>query len=318
MSGAFDSVLLIAFGGPTRMEEVRPFLANVTYGRPIPAARLDAVVHHYELIGGRSPLNDHTERQAIALAAGLRRGGPALPVFVGMRNWHPYLHETLADMAARGLHRAVGVILSAQQNEAGWNRYQDNVAAARAKVSARAPEVVYAPPWPDHPLFVAAVADHTGTALARVPADARAATHTIFTAHSIPVAMADHCPYVAQIHAGARAVASQLGLANWSIAYQSRSGNPHDPWLEPDIGDALRELAGRGVRHVVVTPIGFVCDHVEVLYDLDIEARAIADALGVGFERASTVNDHPLFIRMLVDIVRQTIAAASESAVRAD
>ena len=307
MSGAFDSVLLIAFGGPTSLDEVRPFLANVTRGRPIPSTRLKIVAHHYELIGGRSPLNELTFRQADALSVELQAHGPALPVFVGMRNWHPFLHETLAEMAARGHCRAVGLILSPQQNQAGWERYQDDVASAQKAVGTRAPEILYAPPWAEHPLFIAAVAEQTAAALARVVTSERSATHVIFTAHSVPVAMADASPYVAQIASGARAVAARLGLAQWSVAYQSRSGNPRDPWLEPDIGDALKALAGRGVRSCVVTPIGFVCDHVEVLYDLDIEARAIAEQLGVRFERASTVNDHPIFIRMLADLVRSTV-----------
>ncbi|HUI26468.1 MAG TPA: ferrochelatase [Candidatus Kryptonia bacterium] len=310
MSGAFDSVLLIAFGGPTSLEEVRPFLANVTRGRPIPPARLDIVAHHYELIGGRSPLNDLTFRQADALAAELHAHGSALPTFVGMRNWHPFLHETLAEMAARGHRRAIGLILSPQQNEAGWDRYQQDVITAQTAVGARAPEVVYAPPWADHPLFIAAVAEQTATALARLTTSERSATHVIFTAHSVPVAMANASPYVAQIESGARAVAGRLGLADWSVAYQSRSGNPRDPWLEPDVGDALKALAGRGVRSCVVTPIGFVCDHVEVLYDLDIEARAVAEGLGIRFERASTVNDHPIFIRMLAELVRTTATRA--------
>jgi len=306
-----DSVLLVAFGGPTRPEEIRPFLANVTRGRPIPPERLEIVAHHYELIGGRSPLNDLTFRQARALEVELADGGPALPVFVGMRNWHPYLRETLAEMAASGHRRSVGVILSPQQNEAGWGRYRQDVADARAQVGNAAPEVIFAAPWSFHPLFLDAVVARTGAALEEIPAARRAATQLIFTAHSIPTAMAARSPYVGQVDAAARAVAERLGHSNWSIAYQSRSGNPRDPWLEPDIGDALRSLAQQGVRDVVVMPIGFVCDHVEVLYDLDIEARAIADQLGIHFVRASALNDHPSFIRMLADIVRQTHACAA-------
>jgi len=305
---------LIAFGGPTKPEEIRPFLANVTRGRPIPQDRLEIVGHHYELIGGRSPLNDLTFRQARALKAELAAGGLAFPVFVGMRNWHPYLHETLAEMAANGHRRSVGVILSPQQNEAGWGRYLQDVADARAQVGNAAPEVIFAAPWSDQPLFLEAVTARAKAALEEIPAARRAAAELIFTAHSIPTAMAARSPYVGQIESAARAVAERLAHSKWSIAYQSRSGNPRDPWLEPDIGDALRSLAQKGTQDVVVMPIGFVCDHVEVLYDLDIEARAIADQLGINFVRASALNDHPSFIRMLADVVRQTQACAATDA----
>ncbi|MBI4514446.1 MAG: ferrochelatase [Deltaproteobacteria bacterium] len=308
MSTTFDSVLLIAFGGPTRADEVRPFLQNVTRGRPIPPERIEAVARHYDLIGGCSPLNRLTFGQAHALAATLRAQGPALPVFTGMRNWHPYVHETLSEMAAAGHRRAVGVILSAQQTEASWERYQATVTAARAKVGAGAPAVVYAPRWHDHPLFVEAVAECTAAALAQLPPALGSAAHLVFTAHSVPTAMAASSAYVAQIEAGASAVAERLGRKRWSLAYQSRSGNPRESWLEPDIGELLRRLAAAGTGTVVVIPIGFVCDHVEVLYDLDIEARAVADQLGLVFVRAPTVNDHPVFIRMLAEVVRRTAA----------
>ena len=307
MSTSFDSVLLIAFGGPTRPEEVRPFLANVTRGRPIPPERLEAVAHHYDMMGGYSPFNELTFRQACALEAELRKQQLQLPVFVGMRNWHPLLRETLAEMAAAQRRRALGVILSAQQCEASWERYKENVAEARADVGSAAPDVAYTPPWPDHPLFIEAVAERAAAALQGIAPSVRGATPLIFTAHSVPVAMAERSPYVEQIREGARLVADRLGHSRWTVAYQSRSGSPRDPWLEPDIGEVIRALARERVRQVVVAPIGFVCDHVEVLYDLDIEARAIADGLGVGFVRAAAVNDHPAFIRMLADLVRRSV-----------
>lgn len=310
----YDAVLLIAFGGPTTMSEVRPFLDNVLRGRPVPPERVELVVHHYELIGGRSPLNELTFRQARGLEAELRAHGPALPVYVGMRNWTPYLHETLQRMAADGVRRAIGVILAAQQNDAGWGRYQRDVAAARTQVGASAPQVDYADEWHAHPLFIAAMADNLGAVLARIPVDRRAAAQVVFTAHSIPTAMAAASPYVAQIAAGAQLIAEQVGHAHWSLPYQSRSGSPREPWLEPDICDVVRQLARDGVRDVVVVPIGFVCDHVEVLYDLDIEARQAADGVGVNFVRAATVNDHPTFIRMLADVVRRRALADADSA----
>jgi len=298
-----DAVLLIAFGGPTCMDDVRRFLANVLRGRPVPAERVEEVVRHYELIGGRSPLNELTFRQADGLRAALARDGPQLPVYVGMRNWDPYLRDTLAAMQRDGVRHAVGVILAAQQNDAGWGRYQRDVAAARAELQGAAPEVAFAAGWHDHPLFIDAVAAQAAEALAAIPAARRSGVRLIFTAHSIPTAMAAESPYEQQLREGAALVSRRLGIPQHTIAYQSRSGNPREPWLEPDIRDAVRAEAATGARDLLVVPLGFVCDHVEVLHDLDIEARQAADAAGVTFIRAPTVNDHPSFIRMLAAVV---------------
>jgi len=309
MAADAEAVLLIAFGGPTRPEEIRPFLENVTRGRAIPAERLAQVVHHYELIGGRSPLNELTLRQAEKLAAALAAAGTPLPVHVGMRNWEPYLEDTLARMADAGVRTAIGVILSPHATEASRERYTERIAAAEAALGPRAPEIRYVGTWHTHPLFVTAVADATVAELVTLPAARREEAVLVFTAHSVPVASAEGSPYVAEIAASARATAGRLGHRRWQVAYQSRSGSPREPWLEPDVNDALRALAASGVRDAVVVPVGFVCDHVEVLYDLDMEARATARAAGLGFRRASTVNDHPLFIRMLADVVRQAMRA---------
>ena len=301
-----DAVLLIAFGGPTATAEIRPFLELVTRGRRIPPERLDEVAHHYaQMPGGASPLNALTEAQADGLRRALAAGGrPALPVFVGMRNWHPFLQETLAAMAARGHRRALGIVLSSFRTEASWDRYLADVAAARAQ-TAGAPEVVFAPPWFARDGFVAAVADGVAAALAEVPDPERAVTPVVFSAHSVPVAMADASPYVADFTATARAVAARLGLSRWSLAYQSRSGGPREPWLEPDVADVVKALAKDGVHHVIVSPAGFVCDHVEVLYDLDVELRWVAAEHGVTLHRAPAVNTHPSFIAMLADLVRE-------------
>ena len=302
---AADAVLLIAFGGPRAPAEIRPFLELVARGRSIPPERLAEVARHYEAMpGGRSPLSELTFAQARGLEAALAAGGPALPVFVGMRNWHPFLHETLAEMAAKGARRALGIILSPLRTEASWDRYQQDVDGARARM-ADALEVAFAPAWSAHPRFLDAVADRARAALAEVPAGERAWTPLVFTAHSVPVAMAEASPYVADLTAATRAVAQRLHHTRWSIAYQSRSGAPREAWLEPDIGDALRRLAADGERHAVVVPIGFVCDHVELLYDLDVEARARARERGLTLHRAAAVNDHPEFIAMLADLVRR-------------
>ena len=298
----FDAVLLIAFGGPESPGEIRPFLERVTAGRRIPRARLEAVARHYELIGGRSPLNELTRAQADALRRRLARDGVTVPVHVGMRNWRPFLDEALAELAADGRRRVLGIILSAFQTEASWGRYISAVETAREAMTVGAPAVDYARAWSRHPLFIQAVADRVSATAGEMPQALRDAP-LVFTAHSIPRSMADGSPYAAQFGEASRRVAQSLGRAHWTLAYQSRSGNPRDPWLEPDVGDVIEELARAGEKAVIVVPIGFVCDHVEVLYDLDVDARQRARELGMGFYRAPAVNDHPLFIDMLAEIV---------------
>ena len=298
----FDAVLLIAFGGPESPGEIRPFLERVTAGRRIPPARLEAVARHYELIGGRSPLNELTRAQADALRRRLARDGVTVPVHVGMRNWRPFLDEALAELAADGCRRVLGIILSAFQTEASWGRYISAVETAREAMTVGAPAVEYAREWSRHPLFIQAVADRVSATAGEMPQALQDAP-LVFTAHSIPRSMADGSPYAAQFREASRRVAESLGRSHWTLAYQSRSGNPRDPWLEPDVGDVIEELARAGEKAVIVVPIGFVCDHVEVLYDLDVDARQRAQELGMGFYRAPAVNDHPLFIDMLAEIV---------------
>lgn len=304
----FDAVLLIAFGGPTAPHEIRPFLQNVTRGRPIPPARLEEVAHHYDKMGGRSPLNDLTFRQAEALRARLADDGVPLPVYVGMRNWHPYLADTLREMRDAGVTRAFGIILSAHDSEAGWQRYLQDVLAAQAAIRDAGevcPEVAFAPNWHDGEGYVAASAARIAVAFESIPHDERAAAPLVFTAHSIPSEMASTSRYVEQFTRSATLVADRLGHPRWQLAYQSRSGRPQDPWLEPDINLVVEQLAAAGERRVVVAPIGFVCDHVEVLYDLDDEAQATAARCGIAMTRAGTVCDHPEFIAMLAKLVEE-------------
>jgi protoporphyrin/coproporphyrin ferrochelatase len=308
-----DAVLLVAFGGPTASAEIRPFLDIVARGRRIPPERLERVAQQYERMpGGRSPLRELTEAQAEGLRATLTARGRPLPVYVGMRNWHPFLPDTLATMAARGHRQALAIILSAFRTEASWDRYVRDVTAARQRTPG-APEVIFAPPWFEHPRFVAAVADGIASTLAAMPVAERATAPLVFTAHSVPIAMASASPYVADFGTAARAVAGRLGRTRWWLAYQSRSGSPSDPWLDPDITDVVAALAREGARHVVVSPIGFVCDHVEVLYDLDIEARRAAASLGVELHRAPAVNAHPEFVAMLAELVTMVWGGASAS-----
>ena len=304
MAPPHDAVLLIAFGAPARMEDVRPFLANVVRGRRVPPERIEEVVHHYARFDGHSPLTELTQRQARALEADLASRGPAIPVYVGMRNWAPYLHETLARMRSEGVRRAVGIVMAPHRSYSSWDQYHENVAEARARVGEGAPEVAYLRPWFDHPGFIEAQADRAAATLDLVPSEERSTTHMIFTAHSIPSAMAANGPYVDQLTASGRLVAARVSLPRWSVAYQSRSGDPRTPWLGPDVNDVIRDLGSRGAAATLVVPIGFVCDHIEVLYDLDVEARQTAAAAGLAFYRSGTVADHPAFIRMLGDLVR--------------
>jgi ferrochelatase len=304
MSEKFDAILVIAFGGPEKTEDIRPFLANVTRGRPIPKERIEEVAHHYELIGGRSPLNELTFSQARALESALKGRGSALPIYVGMRNWHPFLTETVKEMSKANVRRAIGVIMAAHESEASWQRYKQNVSDAIAEMGAHL-SVEYTPPLFDHPLFIESVSDRIEECLIQIPYADRKDAMLVFTAHSIPIPMADESPYVEQLTESSHLVAERLGHENWMLAYQSRSGRPTDPWLEPDVCDVIRDLSAKGVKYVVVAPIGFVCDHVEVLYDLDIEAADVAKKVGIKLIRAKAVNDDPKFIAALADVVEK-------------
>ena len=302
MNRPYDAVLMVGFGGPTRPDEVRPFLENVVRGRPIPSSRFEEVVRHYERIGGRSPYNELTIRQADALRSLLAGEGHALPVYAGMRNWAPYVSDVMREIAAAGARRIFCFVMAPHRSEASWDRYCDTVADALAALGGAAPQVDYPEPWHDHPLFIRAVASRVAQALEGLGAADRASAEVIFTAHSIPSAMDARSGYSTQLAESCRLAARELGLARWSIAYQSRSGNPREPWLEPDVGRVLEGLAGRSA---VVMPIGFICDHVEVLYDLDVAASSIASANGVTMRRAPTVGGHPLFIQMIADLLRR-------------
>lgn len=299
----YDAVLLIAYGGPGRMEDVRPYLANVFRGRLVPVARVEEVVRHYARFGGRSPLTELTFRQAAALEALLRERGLPLPVRVGMRNWAPYLRDALRELREMDARRVLGIVMAPHQSYASWDQYRENVEEARQQVGDGAPEVDYVGPWFDGAGFVEAQAQRVAEALRAFAPEERPRVPLVFTAHSIPVWMAEASPYAEQVQASSRLVAGRLGHRVWRVAYQSRSGDPREPWLEPDVHHVLREVASFGARGVVVVPVGFVCDHIEVLYDLDVEARGTAESLGLAYSRAGTVMDHPAFIALLADLV---------------
>jgi protoporphyrin/coproporphyrin ferrochelatase len=293
----FDAVLVIAFGGPQGPEDIRPFLANVLRGRRVAPERVEEVAHHYELFGGVSPLTALTKQQAEGLQRVLAARGVELPVYVGMRNWHPFLKDTLAEMRRDGVRRAVGFIAAAHRSYSSCLQYKENVRDAGGGV-----ELVYAGDWHTQPGFVRANAEHIAEAFGRLPAEARERAELVFTAHSIPVSMAQRYPYERQIRESCDAVASGLSR-KYTLVYQSRSGRPEDPWLGPDICEYLRTAHARGVSGVVISPIGFICDHVEVLYDLDIEAANVCREVGLPMARAAAVNHHPAFIDTMADAV---------------
>jgi len=299
----YDAVLLLGFGGPEEPSAIRPFLDRVLAGRTIPPARYELVVSHYERMGGASPYNELTRRQARALEHELQSQDDEIPIALAYRCANPDIEEVLAQLAQRGAKRVRGVILAPHRGSASWGRYQDSVERAQAKIGPSAPVVEYIEPYFDHPLFIRAHAERATDALANLGSSLDE-VEFIFTAHSIPLATPDVDVYVSQITRTAELIAEQIGTRRWRVAYQSRSGSPHEPWLEPDIKDALKESAARGAREIVVSPIGFLCDHVEVLYDLDVDARATADSLNLLMMRAQALNDHPAFIRTLAELVR--------------
>lgn len=310
MAAPFDAVLLVSFGGPHGPDDIRPFLANVLRGRRIPPERIEEVAHHYELFGGVSPITQYTYDQAEGLRAHLAARGLALPVYVGMRNWTPLLPDVLARMAQDGVRRAIGVLAAAHRSYSSCTQYRHNVQQAREAVFAGGGtpvDVTYVGDWHLDDGFLTAVADRVVVARDTLPADVQGAARLVFTAHSVPASMAGAEAYRIQLRTSAADVARRLGIADWDLVFQSRSGRPEDPWLGPDVNDYLREAHARGgLQAVILSPIGFVCDHIEVLYDLDHEARATCDALGLPMARASAVNAHPSFVGALADSVVRT------------
>ena len=304
-----DSVLFVGFGGPTAPDQIMPFLKNVVAGRGVPEARLVEVEHHYLEVGGRSPYNELTERQRAGVERFLRARGVELPVYCGMRNWDPYLKDVVARMNADGRRHALGVILASHRSEVSRERYVGDVARAIAGNGGVGPTMTWLDAWYDHPRFLEANAQLIEAASGRTRGAWPADLPILFTAHSIPTASAEGSPYVQDLLASCAGVAGLLGATDWELCYQSRSGDPRTPWLEPDINDVLRRRAGAGVRAVVVQAIGFLSDHVEVLFDLDQEAQATARALGMTLHRASCVNDHPEFVAMVGELLLARLGA---------
>jgi protoporphyrin/coproporphyrin ferrochelatase len=291
---AFDAILVLSFGGPEQPDDVIPFLENVLRGRNVPRERMLAVAEHYYHFGGKSPINDQARALIAALEVELAAHGPRLPIYWGNRNWHPFLADTLRQMKADGVRRALAFVTSIFSSYSGCRQYLEDIERARAEVDG-APEIEKLRSFYNHPLFIEAQADRVRAALGGRQAS------VIFTAHSIPVSMGETSDYQKQLQESCRLVAEHIGSNDWRLVYQSRSGPPSQPWLEPDIADVVREL-DRGAS-VVVVPIGFVSDHIEVIYDLDTEVQAIARERGVNMLRAPTVGVHPKFVRMIRELI---------------
>ncbi len=315
----FDALLLLSFGGPEGPDDVMPFLRNVTRGRDIPDGRLAEVASHYEHFDGVSPINAQNRALIAALRVEFAAHGIELPIYWGNRNWQPYVADTVAQMRDDGVQRALVLATSATASYSACRQYREDLAAAQLSVGAGAPALVKLRHFFDHPGFIAAQASRVRDALETVAGDAR----LVFTAHSVPVSMnASSGPganglYLAQQRETARLVSEAVrGVgASFDLAWQSRSGPPQAPWLEPDINDHLRALAAGGVRSVVVTPSGFVSDHVEVRWDLDEEARATAGSLGMEFARAATVGTHPEFVSAIRELVAEQLFGAAPRSV---
>ena len=297
-SAEIDAILVVSFGGPEGPDDVMPFLRKVTRGRGIGDDRLAAVAEHYHLFGGVSPINQCNRDLVADLANELAQRGAELPVYWGNRNWTPMLADTVAQMRDDGISQAVGFVTSAFGSYSGCRQYAEDIERARAAVGPDAPLIHKLLPFWDQEGFLAAMADHLAAARQTEPT-----APVVFTAHSIPHTMAASAPYVAQLNEACHQVAARTGTSRWSLAYQSRSGPPQVPWLEPDIDDGLDRLADEGADAVIVAPIGFVSDHMEVVYDLDIEARQRAEMLGLRFTRVPTVGTHPAFVEMIADFV---------------
>jgi protoporphyrin/coproporphyrin ferrochelatase len=303
MNEPYDAILIVSFGGPEGMDEVMPFLENVLRGKNVPAARMRQVAHHYEMFGGVSPINAQNRRLIAALERELEANGPRLPVYWGNRNWHPLLADTLRRMMDDGIKNALAFFTSAYSSYSGCRQYREDIERAQGEVGARAPRVEKLRAFYNHPGFIEPLVEHVRHALSRIPEEARSRAQIAFTAHSIPLQMAASCDYQTQLLETCRLVAEGVRHDRWRLVFQSRSGPPTQPWLEPDICDYLVELKETGTRDVVIAPVGFVSDHMEVLYDLDTEARALSEKLGLNMIRAATVGAHPAFVKMICELI---------------
>jgi ferrochelatase len=308
MTSLYDALVVVSFGGPERPEDVIPFLENVLRGKNVPRDRLLEVAEHYYELGGVSPINAQNRALIAALVHELNTHGPRLTVYWGNRNWHPLLTDTVRQMAEDGVRRALAFVTSAYSSYSGCRQYLEEIDRARREVGPSAPQIDKLRAFYNHPGFVQPMIESVEAAMQELSDRQRQGAELLMTAHSIPVVMSETCDYVRQLQEVGRLVAEGVGAKRWRLVYQSRSGPPSQPWLEPDVCDVLREL-GRTKRaeDVVLVPIGFVSDHVEVVYDLDREARAVCETLGLNLVRAGTVGTHPRFVRMIRELIEERL-----------
>jgi len=299
----YDAIVIVSFGGPEGMEDVIPFLENVLRGRNVPRERMLGVAKHYELFGGVSPINAENRKLIAELGKLLQSRGPHLPIYFGNRNWHPMLADTLRKMRDDGVKNALAFVTSAYSSYSSCRQYLEDIEGARKAVGPDAPRVEKLRAFYNHPGFIEANVANVRAALEQIPEGRRSQTRIAFTAHSIPQSMARNCDYKAQLQETGSLISDRLGIKNWRLVFQSRSGPPTQPWLGPDVRDHLRELKAGGARDVVVAPIGFVSDHMEIIYDLDTEAKALCGELGLNMVRAATAGAHPAFAEMIQELI---------------
>jgi len=293
------------------MDDVIPFLENVLRGRNVPRERMLQVARHYELFDGVSPINGQNRLLIAALKEELRANGPHLPVYWGNRNWHPMLTDAVQTMANDGIRNALAFVTSAYSSYSSCRQYLEDIARAQDAVGPAAPRVDKLRAFYNHPGFIEANVENVRAALKQIPEERRANAEFVFTAHSIPLSMAENCEYEAQLHEAARLVAEACAQEKWKLVFQSRSGAPTQPWLGPDVCDYLRDAKAKKVNDVVIAPIGFVSDHMEIVYDLDSEARKVADEIGLNMVRAATAGTHPAFIKMIRELIQERIDPAT-------
>lgn len=311
-AGHYDALLVLSFGGPEGMADVVPFLENVTRGRNIPAERLAEVAEHYYHFGGVSPINAQNHALIDALETDLRTHGINLPIYFGNRNWEPFLTDTLRQMRDDGVREVLVFVTSAYSSYSGCRQYREDVTRAVEELSAEDMRFDKIRVFFNHPGFIAPMVGYLKDALDRLTPEDRASTQVVFTAHSVPLSMANGSAYEKQLQEASRLVAEMAGAERYQLAWQSRSGPPHVPWLEPDILDVLDELAATGTQRVIVLPIGFISDHLEVLFDLDEEAKERAAELGLAFTRLPTVGTDPLFVSMIRELIQERLTEHPE------
>ena len=319
---SYDALLLVSFGGPEGPDDVVPFLENVVHGKDVPRWRLLQVAQRYELFDGLSPMNAQNRALLAALVGELNAHGLQLPVYWGNRNWHPLLADTVRQMTEDGVRRALALVTSAFGSYSGCRQYLEDIERARQQVGPEAPQIDKLRLFYNHPGFIGPMAERVASALGEIPADRRRAAKLIYTAHSIPAAMAQRCPYERQLREACRLVTERAGpLAasqdranfHWDLVFQSRSGPPSQAWLEPDIRDYLRELSAAGVvRDVVIAPIGFLAENIEVVYDLDVEVRELCDELAINMVRGVVAGSHPRFVQMIRELIVERLDPSTE------